>query len=183
MKSLPNILTLSRILVIPLIVLSFYFEDSKLTRIISSSLFLYACITDFLDGYLARTLSYQSSLGKFLDPVADKLIVGSVILLLVHEGRADILPSLAIITREILVSGLREFLAEIKISVPVSKLGKIKTFMQMTAIFLILLGSKGSKIEIIDVLGSISLWIAAILTVITGYVYLKAGLIYMKEEE
>ena len=135
-----------------------------------------ACITDFLDGYLARTFSAQSKLGKFLDPVADKLLVGSVILLLVYYGKADILPATAIICREILVSGLREFLAEIRVSVPVSNLAKIKTGFQMSAIFMLLIGSKGSGFIYMDLLGEIALWIAAGLTLFTGYIYLKAGL-------
>lgn len=175
LKNLPNILTVSRIISIPLVLL-FYSLNSKYGEMLSSALFLIACVTDFLDGYLARTLSIQSKLGKFLDPIADKLLVGSVILLLVYYKKADILPSIAIICREILVSGLREFLAEIRVSVPVSNLAKIKTGFQMSAIFMLLIGSKGSGFIYMDLLGSIALWIAAGLTLFTGYIYLKAGL-------
>jgi cardiolipin synthase len=178
LKALPNLLTISRIISIPLVLL-FYWIGGKYGELLSASLFLLACITDFLDGYLARTYSAQSKLGRFLDPIADKLLVGSVILLLVYFKKADILPSIAIICREILVSGLREFLAEIRISVPVSNLAKIKTGFQMSAIFMLLLGSNVSGFIYMDILGSIALWIAAGLTIFTGYVYFRAGLKYI----
>jgi CDP-diacylglycerol---glycerol-3-phosphate 3-phosphatidyltransferase len=181
-KTLPNILTMSRIIVIPLIVASFYFGENKASHIVAAGLFLTAGITDFLDGYIARTFSVQSDLGRFLDPIADKLLVGAVILMLVHFDRADIIPALAIICREILVSGLREFLAELRVSVPVSKLAKVKTGLQMIAIFLLLLGSKGAGITIVDIMGRLSLWIAAGLTIFTGHAYLKAGLKHFKSE-
>jgi CDP-diacylglycerol--glycerol-3-phosphate 3-phosphatidyltransferase len=153
-----------------------YFLGGQYGYIISSSLFLLACITDFLDGYLARTFAVQSKLGSFLDPMADKLLVGSVIVMLVYYKKADLLPSIAIICREILVSGLREFLAEIRVSMPVSGLAKIKTGFQMSAIFMLLLGSSGSCIEYLDLLGRIALWISAGLTLFTGYAYLKASM-------
>ncbi len=175
LKQIPNILTFSRIILIPIILFS-YFLGGKYGYIISSSLFLVACITDFLDGYLARTYSIQSKLGTFLDPIADKLLVGSVTVVLVYYKKADLLPSIAIICREILVSGLREFLAEIRVSMPVSGLAKIKTGFQMSSIYMLLLGTDGSGIEYLDLLGSIALWVAAALTLFTGYAYLKAGM-------
>jgi len=175
LKHIPNILTVSRIVFIPLILLA-YFVGSKYGHITSATLFALACITDFLDGYLARTFSVQSKLGIFLDPIADKLLVGSVIVMLVYYRRADLLPSIAIICREILVSGLREFLAEIRVSMPVSNLAKVKTGFQMTAIFMLLLGSNGVDFEYIELLGRLSLWIAAALTLFTGYAYWKAGM-------
>lgn len=175
LKNIPNLLTISRIISIPL-VLFFYYLGGKYGEILSAALFLLACITDFLDGYLARTFSIQSKLGRFLDPIADKLLVGSVILMLVYYRKADLLPATAIICREILVSGLREFLAEIRVSVPVSNLAKIKTGFQMSAIFMLLIGSKGSGFIYMDLLGSIALWISAGLTLFTGYVYLRSGL-------
>lgn len=181
LRSLPNILTLSRILIIPLLVGSFYLHGA-LSHQIAAAIFLFASVTDFFDGYLARAWSIQSKLGRFLDPVADKLLVGATILMLVHDGRADILPALAIICREILVSGLREFLAELRISMPVSGLAKMKTAVQMGAIFLLLLGAKGSGIEATEVIGQIALWLAAGLTLFTGYVYLRAGLKHMSDE-
>jgi CDP-diacylglycerol--glycerol-3-phosphate 3-phosphatidyltransferase len=182
-KNLPNILTISRIIVIPIIVATFYIEDSKLAHKLAAGLFLLASITDFFDGYLARAWSMQSNLGRFLDPIADKLLVGAVILMLVHYKRADVIPALAIICREILVSGLREFLAELRIGMPVSKLAKLKTATQLGAIFILLLGSKGSGFAYADLLGRITLWVAAGLTVFTGYAYLVAGMKYMQEEK
>ncbi len=178
LKNIPNVLTLSRIFAIPLVLL-FYALGGQYGEIISAALFLLACVTDFLDGYIARTLSAHSKLGRFLDPVADKLLVGSVILLLVYYRKADILPAIAIISREILVSGLREFLAEIRVSVPVSNLAKIKTGFQMSAIFMLLIGSKSSGFIYMDLLGAVALWIAAGLTLFTGYIYLKNGLKYI----
>jgi cardiolipin synthase (CMP-forming) len=182
LRNLPNILTLSRIVVIPLLVASFYLPGA-LGYQLTAGLFLLAGITDFFDGYLARAWSIQSRLGQFLDPIADKLLVGATILMLVHFGRADIFPALAIICREIMVSGLREFLAELRISMPVSELAKVKTAVQMTAIFLLLLGSKGSSIGMVDIIGQIALWLAAALTLFTGYAYLRAGLKHMSEEQ
>lgn len=182
MKNLPNILTLSRILVIPLLVAAFY-TGGVLSHRVAAGLFLLASVTDFFDGYLARAWSIQSRLGRFLDPIADKLLVGASILILVDKGFAAIVPALAIICREILVSGLREFLAELRISMPVSRLAKLKTGVQMGAIFLLLLGSKGSGIEATEIIGSIALWFAAALTVFTGYAYLRAGLKHMSEED
>src|ERR1700735_2020420 len=134
-KQLPNILTYSRILIIPLLVLIFLCFHSKLSDWACAVLFLYASITDFFDGYLARAWHAHSNLGKFLDPIADKLLIASCLMLLVGYHRADILPALAILCREILVSGLREFLADLRISVPVSTLAKYKTTAQMAAIF------------------------------------------------
>lgn len=175
LKNIPNILTISRVISIPLI-LFFYYIGGKYGEIISSVLFLLACITDFLDGYLARTYSIQSKLGTLLDPIADKLLIGSVMILLVYYKKADLLPAIAIICREILVSGLREFLAEIRVSIPVSNLAKIKTGFQMSAIFMLLIGSKGSGFIYMNELGSIALWISAGLTLFTGYIYLRSSI-------
>jgi len=180
-KNLPNLLTFSRIILVPFVVLAMLFENSVFGHRLAAGLFLYACITDFFDGYFARVFSVQSKLGEFLDPIADKLLVGSVIVVLVHYGRADLFPAIAIIGREILVSGLREFLSELRVSVPVSKLSKVKTFLQMTAIFILLLGNKGSGLTFMDELGRWSLWIAAGLTLITGYVYLRVSCKHFKQ--
>ncbi len=192
-KNIPNILTISRIAIIPILIASFYIE-AKLYHWVAAGLFLFASVTDYFDGYLARILKAQSSLGRFLDPIADKLLVATALLMLTHvDGIAgmEIIPALAILCREILVSGLREFLAEINVSVPVSTLAKFKTAVQMAAIFLLLLGVEGPSIADVEqitsthltvLLGKILLWIAAILTTFTGYVYLKAGLKYMTAE-
>lgn len=177
-------LTFTRILVIPVLIASFYI-DGKLSHWVAASLFLFASITDFFDGYLARAWSAQSRLGRFLDPIADKLLVTAAILMLVHFdaiGRFDIIAAFAIVGREILVSGLREFLAELQVSLPVSKLGKIKTAVQMAALFLLLLGESGSGLEITEIIGRIALWVAAVLTLVSGYAYLRAGLGHMSED-
>jgi cardiolipin synthase len=179
----PNVLTLSRIAIIPLLILAFYFIDGSLSHRIAAALFLIASITDFLDGYLARIWHMQSNFGRFLDPIADKLLVGAIMLVMVDARKADIIPAIAIICREILVSGLREFLAELHVSVPVSKMAKVKTAMQMTAIFLLLLGDKGSGILYTDLLGRITLWGAAILTLVTGFAYLDAGFAHMNSTD
>lgn len=175
LKHIPNLLTFSRIGAIPLIIF-FYSLGTKYGQIISASLFVLACITDFLDGYLARSFAIQSKLGKFFDPIADKLLISCIILVLVYYKKAALLPGLAIISREILVSGLREFLAEIRVSLPVSNLSKIKTALQMIAIFILLIGSEATNISYLDKVGEYALWVAALLTLFTGYVYLKLGL-------
>lgn len=175
-KQLPNVLTMSRILAIPLLVMTFYLGNSALMHQIAAGLFLFASITDFLDGYLARAWQHQSTFGRFLDPIADKLLVGATIVMLLHYDRIHLLPALAIICREILVSGLREFLAELQISMPVSNLAKVKTAMQMVALFLLLLGDVGSYLPYTDFVGNLAIWLAAGLTLFTGYAYLKAGL-------
>ncbi|MBN8530498.1 MAG: CDP-diacylglycerol--glycerol-3-phosphate 3-phosphatidyltransferase [Alphaproteobacteria bacterium] len=180
MRQLPNLLTGSRIAVIPLMVPVFYLPGDW-GHWLSAGLFAYASITDFFDGYLARAWGVQSKLGRFLDPIADKLLVAAAILLLVHADRAHLIPSLAILAREILVSGLREYLAELRVSVPVSQLAKVKTGFQMSAIFLLLLGAGGPSWLYADILGQIALWLAAGLTLVTGYAYLRTGLRYMDD--
>ncbi len=177
-KNLPNYLTIARILVIPIIIITFYFEQSKLAHKIGAILFLLASITDFFDGYLARKYNIVSKFGKMLDPIADKLLIGSVIIMLVKNDRANEIPCILILAREFLVAGLREFLAQIKVSVPVSRLGKVKTFLQMMSLIILILGSVGSGISCLDTVGQIFLWFAAILTIVTGFSYLKASIKY-----
>ncbi len=175
LKDIPNWLTISRVLIIPVILVAMYFDDSVFGHRVAAFLFLCACLTDFLDGYLARVWKVQSLIGSFLDPIADKLLVGSVIVMLVHYKLADLFPAIAIICREILVSGLREFLADIKVKVPVTKIAKYKTFIQMAAMFLLILGDVGSGLSFVNFVGGVVLWIAAIFTVITGYAYFRAS--------
>lgn len=174
-KQLPNILTYSRILVIPAIIVVFYMKGN-LGYWLAAALFAFASITDFFDGYLARAWHAQSKIGRFLDPIADKLLVATCLLLLVGAERAPILPAIAILCREIMVSGLREFLAELNISVPVSNLAKFKTAAQMLAIFLLLLGPAGTNLYLV---GEYLLWVAALFTLVTGYAYLRTGLKHM----
>jgi CDP-diacylglycerol--glycerol-3-phosphate 3-phosphatidyltransferase len=172
-KNLPNLLTILRILIIPVIVLSFYFDDVVFAHKISSILFLFASITDFLDGYIARKYNLESVFGKILDPIADKVLVGSILIMLVKFNKASEIPCLLILARELIISGVREFIARAKITVPVSSLAKVKTLVQMTAIFALLIGSKGSGIELCDQIGNVLLWIAVALTIITSISYLK----------
>ena len=180
----PNLLTLSRIAVIPLIIATFYIE-SHIGNWIGLAVFVYAGVTDFFDGYLARVLAQQTALGKFLDPIADKLLVGSLLVMLVAFDRIPglaILPAIVILCREILVSGLREFLAGVEISMPVSRLSQWKTTLQMVMLGFLLVGPAGPMFGNFSTteIGVIGLWIAAILTLITGYDYLRAGLRYVE---
>ncbi len=181
--SIPNILTLVRVLIIPVIVATFYFDDIVIAHRIASGLFLFASITDFLDGFLARRFSIQSSLGKIFDPIADKLMVGSVLLMLVYFHRVNVIPCLLILGREFAVSGLREVLSMLKIGLPVSSIAKLKTAFQMISIALILVGSKGSGLSFMDDLGKFAIWITAILTVATGYSYVMAAVTFVEEEK
>ena len=184
LTSFPNLLTLSRIAVIPLIIATFYIE-SHIGNWIGLAVLVYAGVTDFFDGYLARVLAQQTALGKFLDPIADKLLVGSLLVMLVAFDRIPglaILPAIVILCREILVSGLREFLAGVEISMPVSRLSQWKTTLQMIMLGFLLVGPAGPMFGNFSTteIGVIGLWIAAILTLITGYDYLRAGLRYVE---
>jgi cardiolipin synthase len=176
--SIPNILTLSRILVIPGLIGSFYL-DSPLANWLALGLFVAAGVTDFFDGYMARALGVQSKLGQFLDPVADKLLVAAALFMLAATpGRIDsitVIAAVVILCREVLVSGLREVLADIKVSVPVTRLAKWKTTMQIIAIAFLLAGDAASFLHAKEV-GTVGLWVAAVLTLYTGYDYLRAGL-------
>ena len=176
--NISNLLTISRIIVIPIIVACLYLK-SPMYGWIAFTLFCAASITDYFDGYLARIRNEVSNLGTFLDPIADKLLVAAVILILTSkEVIADweTIPALIILLREIAVSGLREYLAGIKVSVPVSKIAKLKTSLQLMALAILILSESGISIIPILFLGKIALWGAAILTLYTGYDYLKSGL-------
>ncbi len=173
-KNVPNLLTISRALAIPAIILSFYIE-SKYANLITILIFMFACITDFFDGYLARAWKVQSNFGKLFDPIADKLVVVSTIIMLVYKQKIDdvtIIPSVIIVCREILVSGLREFLIAKNVILPVSKAGKIKTFLQMVAVIALIM----SDYEATKYVGVICLWVAAIMTVWSGYNYVLVGI-------
>ena len=184
MYNLPNILTLSRIAVIPLIFMSIYFT-SFAWAMFAGALFIAASITDYLDGYLARAWNETSSFGRLLDPIADKLLVATaLVVILVKPGMYGcsftVLPAFVILCREILVSGLREFLREVNVGLPVTKLAKWKTAFQMTALAMMLFRDLWIGW---GVLGEVLLWIAAILTFITGYQYYQKSLEYVKAEE
>ena len=183
LTSLPNLLTLYRIAIIPVLLL-FVYVNQDWARWVALLLYASACITDYFDGYLARNRGEVSALGRFLDPIADKLLVASVILLLVAVGSITgyvILPALVILCREILVSGLREYLAEIRVPLPVSNLAKWKTLIQMVALGVLIVGPAGPALLQVQLSGEIGLWLAAGLTLITGYDYLSRGLKHMLE--
>lgn len=175
LTSTPNLLTIGRVLAVPALAAAFYIPGDA-GKWITCVLFSVAAITDFFDGYLARSWSMQSSFGRMLDPIADKLLVGAAILMLVHFDRAPILPSLVILCREIIVSGLREFLAELRVGLPVSRLAKWKTGVQMTALGFLMAGSAAPWWAFAEEIGWYGLWVAAGLTVITGLDYLYIGL-------
>jgi hypothetical protein len=173
-KNIPNYLTIVRLISIPIIVMTFYFDDSKFAHRVGGIVFAFASLTDFVDGYLARKYNLISSFGRMFDPIADKVLVGCVLVMLVKDNRADEIPCLLILAREFVVAGFREFLAQVQVSVPVSRLAKVKTTIQMVSMTMLIVGSVGSGIVVLDLVGHISLWIAAILTLVTGYSYLQA---------
>jgi len=178
LTSVPNLLTLSRILAIPLVVATFYVSGDS-ARWLGCALFSAAGFTDWLDGHVARRWEQQSELGRFLDPIADKLLVAATLFMLTAMDRLSshaILPALVILCREILVSGLREYLAELRVGLPVSKLAKWKTAIQMVAIGVLIVGDAGWHVLPVVAIGETLLWLAAILTMVTGYDYLRAGL-------
>lgn len=193
---LPNILTVSRVAIIPVFVLVFYLPYSPWLRLLASLLFITASVTDYLDGILARKYQVQSKFGRCFDPIADKLLVAAALMMLVSTNSRDSIITIAgiiIISREILVSGLREFLAGANVSVPVTHLAKWKTGIQMTSIALLLIGKDGISLlldfcfireafingyiswMIGDVLGKSLLLISAMLTIVTGYKYWQVG--------
>ena len=183
--SLPNLLTLSRIAVIPLVVGSFYLEG-EWPRWMACWVFVAAAVTDWFDGHLARTRNEVSAFGRFLDPIADKLLVASTLFMLSTFDRIDaasVMPALVILLRELMVSGLREFLAELQVGVPVTKLAKWKTGFQMVALPVLLVGDVGPEILHPKALGEACLWVAAALTLITGWDYLQAGLEVLRKDE
>lgn len=182
--SLPNILTYGRIVAVPLIVLCFFIEGkldgNDLARWSALTLFTVASITDFFDGYLARIWHQTSALGRMLDPIADKLLVSACLLLLAADGTIagwTIWAAITILSREILVSGLREYLAELNVSVPVTRIAKWKTTIQMISIGFLLAGPAGDKIlPHTTETGLGMLWLAAVITLYTGYDYFRAGM-------
>jgi cardiolipin synthase (CMP-forming) len=184
MLALPNILTVLRIALVPVFVLAFWLPGDT-ARWTAFVLFAIAGISDGLDGFLARKYDAGSDFGRMLDPIADKILVGVALMMLVADGRFDgwkLVPALVILSREILVSGLREFLAGAQVGVPVTFLAKIKTTMQIVAIGAMILGPIADR-EVPGALAFayIALWVAAGLTVATGYAYLRAGLAYTRK--
>jgi len=189
--SIPNLLTYGRILCVPLIVLCFFIEGklegSDFARWVALWIFVIASITDFLDGYLARIWNQTSNIGRMLDPIADKLLVSAILLLVAADGTIagwSLWAAIIILCREILVSGLREYLAALKVSVPVTRIAKWKTTAQLVAIAFLLAGPAGDKVlPYTTEMGIGLLWIAALLTIYTGYDYFRAGLKHVVDEE
>jgi len=187
MLTLPNILTLSRILAVPILVYLLW-KPSWYDYAITFGLYCLVGITDYFDGYLARAQGTVSRLGIFLDPIADKIMVVGVIVMLVSTRQPDavtiihgfhIVPALIILLREIAVSGLREFLAGIQVSLPVSRLAKWKTALQLIALGALILGGAVPQWPWVHGVGLASLWAAATLTLVTGWDYLRVGLKHM----
>jgi cardiolipin synthase len=188
--SLPNILTYGRIAAVPVVVGLLYVESilgyGLWLRWVALAVFIAAAVTDVLDGYFARIWAQQSSLGRMLDPIADKLLVASCLLMLAAEETIrgwTLLAAVVILCREILVSGLREYLAELRVSVPVTRLAKWKTSGQLVAIGFLIAGEAGDRVVPgISQVGIFLLWLSALLTLYTGYDYMRAGLRYMIDE-
>ena len=188
--NLPNMLTYARILAVPLIVLCFYMEGrlrpTEWWRWMAFWIFIVASITDYFDGYIARIWEQTSNIGKMLDPIADKLLVSAALLLLAYDRTIDkwsLWAAIIILCREILVSGLREYLAALKVSVPVTQLAKWKTTIQLVAIGFLLAGPAGDQVlPYTTEIGLALLWVSAIVTLYTGYDYFRAGMKHIIDE-
>jgi cardiolipin synthase len=188
MLSIPNLLTLSRIFAVPILVFLLW-RPTPVDYAITFVLYCIVGITDYFDGLLARAQGQISRLGQFLDPIADKIMVAAVIIMLMASRRANgeppilqdfnVIPALVILLREIIVSGLREFLADLQVSMPVSRLAKWKTTFQLVALGALILGGALPAQEWVHLVGVASLWAAAALTLVTGWDYLRAGLRHM----
>ncbi len=178
--TIPNILTYGRVVAVPVVVACMFWPEEFWMRWVAFAVFAAAAITDFFDGYLARIWEQQSSLGRMLDPIADKLLVAASLMMLVADHTIhgwSIWAAIVILSREILVSGLREFLAELRVSVPVSTIAKWKTTLQLIAVGFLIVGNAGEVILSYNVaIGTTLLWVAALLTLYTGYDYFKAGI-------
>ena len=187
---IPNYLTIGRIIIVPIFVVSYYLPGFY-GDLIPFALFVVASFTDFLDGLLARMYKEESKLGELLDPIADKIIVAAALILLVMDGTIknyEVIAAVIILTREILISGLREFLAIGRTKLPVSNLAKYKTFLQMFSISILLTGETGNKIINFQdynaqTIGIILLWLSAFLTLYTGYEYLRKGIDHAISED
>src|SRR5689334_22875893 len=187
MLTLPNLLTLSRIFAVPILVFLLW-RPQPIDYAITFVLYCIVGITDYFDGYLARAQGRISRLGQFLDPIADKIMVAAVLMMLISSRKANpvpeidglnIIPALVILLREIIVSGLREYLAPLNVSMPVSRLAKWKTTFQLVALGALILSGAFPAEQWMHVVGIASLWAAAALTLVTGYDYLRIGLKHM----
>lgn len=189
--TLPNILTYARIAAIPVVVGCIYAQSilggPLALRWVALAVFIAAAITDFLDGYYARIWDQHSAFGRMLDPIADKLLVASCLLMLAADGIIHgwtLWAAIVILCREILVSGLREYLAALRVSVPVTKLAKWKTTVQLVAIGFLLAGDAGDEVlPYTTQIGLVLLWVSALVTMYTGYDYFRAGIHHLIEED
>jgi cardiolipin synthase len=189
--ALPNILTYGRIAAVPVVVGCMFWQNilngGLWLRWVALAIFIAAGVSDFLDGYLARMWGQQSSLGRMLDPIADKLLVASCLLMLAAENTIHgwaLFAAVVILCREILVSGLREYLAELRVSVPVTRLAKWKTTLQLIAVGFLICGEAGDAVvPVVTRLGVMLLWLSALLTIYTGWDYLQAGLHHLTRKD
>jgi CDP-diacylglycerol--glycerol-3-phosphate 3-phosphatidyltransferase len=176
--TIPNIITFIRIFLIPIILYLLFSENPNIV-LIAGLLFIVSSVSDYFDGYLARTLNQSSKLGTLLDPIADKLLIASVIVVLVDTGvisNIHVVPAIIILLREIAISGLREFLAKLNTDMPVSKLAKYKTTFQMVSLSILIISLGFELNDLLWNIGLITLWIAAIITLLSGYNYMVKGL-------
>jgi cardiolipin synthase len=188
--SVPNLLTYARIAAVPAVVACLYGSDILHWGLglhwVALTIFIAAAVTDFLDGYFARAWGQHSSFGRMLDPIADKLLVASCLLMLAANGTIkgwSLWAAIVILCREILVSGLREYLAELRVSVPVTRLAKWKTTGQLVAVGFLVLGEAGDRIlPVVTPTGLTLLWLSALLTLYTGYDYFRAGVRHLIKE-
>src|SRR6202167_1526989 len=189
--ALPNILTYGRIVAVPVVVACMFWQNilhgGLWLRWVALGIFIAAAVSDFLDGYFARIWGQQSSLGRMLDPIADKLLVSSCLLMLAAENTIHgwaLFAAVVILCREILVSGLREYLAELRVSVPVTRLAKWKTTLQLIAVGFLICGEAGDAVlPVVTRVGITLLWLSALLTLYTGWDYLQAGLHHLTKED
>ena len=187
---IPNILTIGRIIIVPFFVVSFFLPGFY-GEIIPFFLFILASFSDFLDGLLARLYKEESKLGELLDPIADKIIVSAALILLVMNGTIqnyEVIAAIIILTRELLISGLREFLGKVQVQMPVTSLAKVKTFIQMFSIAILLTGKTGNTIINFEdynahTVGIILLWLSAFFTLYTGYDYVRKGIDHIISED
>lgn len=184
--NIPNLLTFGRIIAVPGVVAAFYLEP-PVANWLALGLFSLAGFTDFFDGWLARKMNAQTKLGQLLDPIADKLLVAAALMVLLWQGEIaglSVVAAVIIMFREISVSGLREFLAGAQVSVPVSQLAKWKTTVQMVALGFLLSGAPGEAVLTgAHIIGVVGLWIAALLTLVTGYDYMSKGLMHIVDQD
>lgn len=185
--SLPNLLTYGRVAAVPVVAALLLWPEEDWARWSALAVFSVAAITDFFDGYLARVWSQQSSLGQMLDPIADKLLVAVCLLMLAADGEiagSSLWAAFIILTREILVSGLREYLAALRVSVPVTQVAKYKTTLQLVSLGFLIAGPAGEKVlPYTQTIGLTLLWAAALLTLYSGWDYMRAGLKHITDED